>query len=267
MALRPTDSELSLEPEPEPQAPPPRTPPPPALDPPTLGPQPPDGRQLSYAQQGEDLIVRQALSALGLERPSYLDVGAFHPTIGSNTYLLYAAGGRGVLVEPNPFMAKMLEEVRPEDTVLNAGIGFNDEKEADYFLIRDRPQLNTFSREQVDRYIARSGPAALEKTLRMKLLRIVEVIEEHFEGAPDFVSIDVEGLDLEIMQTFDFARHRPAVFCIESAQFGATGVVEGIVELMRGHDYLVRGGSMINTVFVDAKRLEAAAPEGARVHL
>ena len=63
-----------------------------------LGPQPPDGRQVAYAQQGEDLVIMQALGMLGISKPRYLDVGAFHPTIGSNTYLAYLAGGSGVLV-------------------------------------------------------------------------------------------------------------------------------------------------------------------------
>ncbi len=236
----------------------PKPPGPPPL--PTLGPQPPDGRQFSYAQQGEDLIVLQALSMLGISRPSYLDVGAFHPMIGSNTYLMYAAGGRGVLVEPNPAMTKMLTEGRPKDVVVNAGVGIGEATEADYYLIKDRPQLNTFSKAQVDRYVAEGG--ALHSTIRMKLEPIDGLIEDHFESAPDFLSIDVEGLDLEILQTMSFTR-RPAVLCVESSVYGTTGLVRPLVEFMRAKGYAVRGGSMINTMFVDEARLKAKAPDGA----
>ncbi|MEM6291498.1 MAG: FkbM family methyltransferase [Myxococcota bacterium] len=228
---------------------------------PTLGPQPPDGRQFSYAQQGEDLIVLQALTMLGIGKPSYLDVGAFHPMIGSNTYLMYAAGGRGVLVEPNPAMTKMLAEVRPKDVVVNAGVGIGEATEADYYLIKDRPQLNTFSKAQVDRYVAEGG--TLEKTVPMKLERIDALIESHFKTAPDFLSIDVEGLDLEILQTMNFDKHRPTVLCVESAVYGTTGLVRPLIEFMRAKGYAVRGGSMINTMFVDEARLEAKAPDGA----
>src|SRR4051812_41063504 len=56
----------------------------------------------SYAQQGEDLAVASIFGLLGVGRPTYLDVGAGDPVEGSNTYLFYERGCRGVLVEPNP---------------------------------------------------------------------------------------------------------------------------------------------------------------------
>src|ERR1700744_4804297 len=55
----------------------------------------------SYAQNGEDIVVARMLDLLGIPKPRYLDIGAHHPSINNNTYLLYKAGGRGVLVEPN----------------------------------------------------------------------------------------------------------------------------------------------------------------------
>lgn len=226
-------------------------------EPPPLGPQPPDGRIVSYAQQGEDLVIANVLESLGIRRPRYLDVGAFHPTIGSNTYLLYSMGARGVLVEPNPMMTQMLRELRPEDTIVEAGIGIDEHRSAPYYLIRDRPQLNTFSQEQVDRYRAEQKREVVEKTLDMPLRPIMEVIAEHFaESPPDLVSIDVEGLDLEILRTFDFAKSRPAVFCVETLRFGTKGLVGGTLDLMREHGYVARGGSFVNTVFVDAGRID-----------
>src|SRR6185369_13784792 len=69
----------------------------------------------SYAQQGEDLVVKNVLAVLGISTPSYLDIGAHHPVKSSNTYLFYRGGGRGVLVEPNPTYVKLLREQRKED--------------------------------------------------------------------------------------------------------------------------------------------------------
>lgn len=223
--------------------------------PPELGPQPPDGRIASFAQQGEDLAIVSVLEHLKIARPSYLDVGAFHPSIGSNTYLLYIAGGKGVLVEPNPHMAELLSGLRPRDTVLTAGIGTGDAAEADYYLIRDRPQLNTFSREQVDRYIAEGGPQVVERTMKMKLLALDDVVAEHFEGAPDVLSVDVEGLDLQILQTLSFDRFRPAVICVETLRYGTTERLDGVTRLLTEHGYVARGGTFVNTIFVDGRRL------------
>ena len=256
-------------PEPASETEPPATPPAnagPPVDPtappppPKLGPQPPDGRIASFAQQGEDLAIVSVLQHLKIERPTYLDIGAFHPSIGSNTYLLYLSGGHGVLVEPNPHMAKLLTGLRPRDTVLTAGIGTGEAHEADYYLIRDRPQLNTFSREQVDRYVAEGGPQVLEKTMKMKLLPIDDVIAEHFDGAPDVLSVDVEGLDLQILRTLSFDKFRPAVICVETLRYGTTEQVDEVTQLLTEHGYVPRGGTFVNTIFVDGQRLRGAAP-------
>jgi FkbM family methyltransferase len=221
-----------------------------------LGPMAPDGRRLSYAQQGEDLVLQAVFEHLGIARPRYLDIGAFHPTIGSNSFLLYVRGSRGVLVEPNPFMAELLRKARPEDVVLDVGVSVDASTSADYYMLRDRPQLNTFSREQADRYVAESGPGAIEKVVKMPLRAVNEILAEHFADAPpDLVSIDVEGLDLPLLQTLDFARHRPAVFCVETPVYGTNTQREPTLELMRGHGYAMRAGTFVNTIFVDERRL------------
>ena len=238
---------------------------PPPLPVPTLGPQPPDGRQVAYAQQGEDLVIMQALGMLGIHTPRYLDIGAFHPTIGSNTYLAYLAGGSGVLIEPNPPMAKMLAEVRPRDIVINAGVGTGEAPKAEYYLMRDRPQLNTFSRAQVDRYVAEGG--TLEQTIEMRLVTIDDLLKEHFAQGIDLLSIDVEGLDHAILASMSPDGPRPAVICVETSVYGTTALVSETLELLREHGYAARGGSMINTVFVDLARLRSKAPEGATLTL
>jgi len=246
-------------------APPPKGDRPPPLPIPELGPQPPDGRQVSYGQQGEDLVIMQALEMLGIPKPRYLDVGAFHPTIGSNTYLAYLSGGSGVLVEPNPPMAQMIAEVRPRDIVINAGVGTSEAEKADYYLMRDRPQLNTFSKAQVERYVADGGQ--LERTIEMRLVSMDDLLKEHFAEGIDLLSVDVEGLDHEVLQSMSPDGPRPAVICVETSVYGSTALVPETIALLRERGYAARGGSMINTVFVDLERLRSKAPEGATLTL
>jgi FkbM family methyltransferase len=221
-----------------------------------LGPMPPDGRRLSYAQQGEDLVLAAVFEHLRLARPRYLDIGAFHPTIGSNTFWFYVRGSRGVLVEPNPAMATLLRRARPQDVVLDVGVSVDGRTEADYYVLRDRPQLNTFSREQADRYVAESGPRTIEGVVKLPLRPVNEILAEHFADAPpDLVSIDVEGLDLPLLQTLDFGRFRPAVLCVETLVYGTTEQRDPTLELMRSHGYAVRASTFVNTIFVDEQRL------------
>ena len=58
--------------------------------------------KISYSQCGEDLILKQLFTALGIGKVNYLDIGAHHPTCLNNTYLFYGYGGHGVCVEPDP---------------------------------------------------------------------------------------------------------------------------------------------------------------------
>ena len=111
----------------------------------------------------------------------------------NNTYLFYRKGCRGVLVEPNPAFCRKLTSVRPGDTVLNIGIGIIDQSEADYYVISGHlgEWLNTFSKEEAERVTSSPGSTnRIEKVLKMPLVNINRVIGEHFQGAPDFVSID-----------------------------------------------------------------------------
>src|SRR5262249_61061466 len=80
-----------------------------------------------HAQYGEDRIVLALLRALVCDRGGrsfqsicYVEIGGNHPIRNSNTWLLYKAGCRGVLVEPNPELAALLAHVRPRDTVISA---------------------------------------------------------------------------------------------------------------------------------------------------
>jgi FkbM family methyltransferase len=212
-----------------------------------------DGARTSYAQQGEDLVAKSIFASSGITKPSYIDIGAHHPTFNNNTYLFYRDGGRGVLVEPNPVYAKLLREERPEDTVVEAGIGITGESQADYYVIRGDGQLNTFSKEQADELVRRGGPKTIVEVIKRPLVKVNDVLAKHFPAGPDFFSIDVEGLDYEILKTLDFARFRPKVFCVETSQLDGS-VHQGILELLVSKDYAVRGGSHVNTVFVDQRR-------------
>jgi FkbM family methyltransferase len=215
----------------------------------------------SYSQQGEDLIVESLADFLRIQKLSYLDVGAADPIRMNNTYRFYEKKLSGVLVEPNPACCQRLRATRPRDKVINAGIGFTDQKEADYYIIGGgvySEDLNTFSKKQVDSYKAKSnGISLIEKVVRMPLVDINNLMEEHFHGAPHFISIDTEGVDLEILRTINFSRFRPSILCVETLIFGTSLVENQILDLMKSHDYTIRGSTFVNTIFVDNRALAA----------
>jgi hypothetical protein len=212
----------------------------------------------SHSQQGQDLVLESICDFLGIKNPSYLDVGAADPIQDNNTYLFYLKGCRGVLVEPNPGFCRRIRSARPGDKVLNIGVGVSDVAEADYYMIcgRDGMYLNSFSKEQVDDIVARSdGLRFIEKTLKMPLVNINTIMEEPFHGAPNLLCIDTEGLDLDILKTLDSNRFRPAILCVETLKIGTTKCETDILDLMQAKDYVVRGGTFVNTIFVDNQLL------------
>jgi FkbM family methyltransferase len=213
----------------------------------------PRGAKLSYSQTGEDVISYEIFLSMGKSPSTYLDIGAWLPQAQNNTYLYYINGARGVLVEPNIAMIPELRFQRPGDTVLNIGIGLSEQKEADYYCLTNE-QLNTFDREEAERRA--KGDMKIERVLKMPLQPVNQVIEEHFHGkAPDFISIDVEGLDVPIMKSLDFKRFRPKIICAETAPVGLSVVDSEMTQFLSEQDYVVRGLTLANTIYVDKRLL------------
>ena len=229
-----------------------------ALAPKFLRPQPLPGK-LSYAQQGEDIALWQILvHVLGIEQPTYMDIGAHHPVFNNNTYFLYERGSRGVLVEPNPALHGVLEQIRPRDVLVRAGIGATAQAEADFYVIggSEDAQLNTFSREQAEALVTRSnGRYRIERVMKIPLLGINELMRKHWNGPPNLLSLDTEGFDLAILRSLDFGRLRPDVVCVETVEIGGRRVLGDIMQLMVRNGYEVRGGSFVNTIFIDRRHV------------
>lgn len=210
-----------------------------------------------FSQCGEDLIIASILQMLSIQKPTYLDIGAFLPIRSNNTYLLYLAGGHGVLVEPNVDLTDELRRVRPRDTTLPIGIGFSDKEETlDYFRL-NVPQLNTFDKERADEMVKR-GEAKLIEVVKTRLVPVNQIFAEHFAGsAPDCLSIDVEGLDFLILKSIDFAKHRPKVICVEAGTPVGQNLSPEILDFMKSKEYAVRGMTYANAIFLDNKVIEA----------
>lgn len=203
----------------------------------------------SYAQCGEDLIVKYIFNALNVARPSYLDIGAHHPYFLSNTYLFYRQGSRGVTIEPDPELYGRIRRARRRDTNLNAGLG-SGRGSLQLHIFASRT-LNTFSAEEAERYVA-DGHQVID-TAQIDILTFEDVMERYCQRVPDFVSLDVEGMDVEILQSIDFSRFQPTVFCIETITFSTSGEgrkLDEIDRMMEQRGYLKYADTYINSIYV-----------------
>lgn len=215
--------------------------------------------RLSYAQSGEDLIVDFIFRALRLECPSYLDIGAHHPTHFSNTYFFYTKGASGVTVEPDPTLHRQLRNKRPKDVHLNVGVGEASAPSLPFYVMSTKT-LNTFSKEEAERYQA-TGMHRIEEILNVSVVSISEVLDMHFpDKSPDFISVDVEGLDSQIIRSIDFSRCRPSVVCVETLTFSENRTetkVSEIIDYMCSQGYFVYADTYINSIFVDREKWAA----------
>ena len=218
-----------------------------------------DNKKISYSQCGEDLIVRHLLNVLGISNIRYLDIGAHHPQYLSNSYLFYVNGDRGVCVEPDPALLREFVVQRPGDINMNCGVGALPGSAA--FYVMSTSTLNTFSEEEAQRYQS-YGTHQIVKTLSVELKTINEILGHAFPSCPHFVSLDVEGLDYVILNSLDFERFRPQVFCLETLSFTEDKTerkLTEIIDLMHSKGYMTYADTYINTIFVDKAAWEKRA--------
>lgn len=211
----------------------------------------------SYSQCGEDLVIDFLLWALGVHLPSYLDIGANHPRYLSNTYYFYRKGARGVLVEPNPQLADLIRRVRPRDVCANVAVGAASKPPLDFYILNPAG-LSTFDGDDARKHEA-DKVAKIERVIPTPVVAINDLIAQHCPKAPDFLSLDVEGMDIEILTAIDFAKWRPKVLCLETLTFESNGrgqKIQPILDLMRERNYIVYADTYLNTIFVDQQTWE-----------
>lgn len=194
----------------------------------------PAGR-VSYAQFAEDLFAVNFLGERG--RPvTYLDVGCLWPVYASNTYYFYERGGYGVCIDANPDAAAPFERERPRDIFVNSGVG-RSAGSLPYHRY-DVAVFNTFSSERVQELASKgdpSGPRYVE-TIEIPvapLMTILEEIEwrERFPDGFDFFSLDIEGWELEVVDTIDWNELRPELICCETLIVGNNPIVERLEQV------------------------------------
>lgn len=207
----------------------------------------------SYSQCGEDLIARTIFDMIGICSPSYLDIGAHHPLYLNNTYIFYRDGSRGINVEPDPTLCSKFKSIRRNDINLNVGVG-KEVGSLDLHIMSSRT-LNTFSDAEAAEY--ESQGFTVEKKISVPIMTINQILSQFSKRSPDLLSIDVEGMDYEILSSLDFSQYRPVVICVETIIFSNTGVGSKrreIEDLILSNGYFRFADTYINTIYVDIEK-------------
>jgi FkbM family methyltransferase len=214
-------------------------------------------RRKSYAQCGEDLIMSLLFhNVLEMKNITYLDIGAHDPVQLSNTCLFYEMGGHGVCVEPDPDLCAIIAKARSRDVCLNVGVGGTKREKAKLYIAVNK-LCNTFSQD-VALELAQGKIESVDKVVEIDIVPINEIMANFFDPWPNLISIDTEGMDLEIIRSIDFDKYRPEVFCIETLTSTLWDKIPEIESFMKSMQYCVFADTQINTIFVEQSVWEKA---------
>ena len=206
----------------------------------------------TYSQAGEDAVLSFLFADKGMNKISYLDVGTNLPDFCSNTYLFYLRGSRGVCVEADKTLIPEIKKVRPNDIIINAGVAVSDMAEANFYIF-DITGINTFDKDEAERRQAH-GTYKIKQVVKVPLISINQILKENFSSCPDFLSIDIEGLDLDVLKSLDFNTSPIPVICVETCTYSENHIRPKdytIAEFMTSKGYEVYADTYINTIFVN----------------
>lgn len=170
----------------------------------------------SYAQEGEDLILARIFGRK--KNGFFVDVGAFHPKRFSNTYFFYKHGWRGINIEANPKSIKLFHKIRKRD--INLNIPVSDKPDVLKYYMFNEPALNGFSKELSTQRNGQGNYVILNE-LELKTQRLDEILAEHLpqNQTIDFMSIDVEGFDYQVLISNNWNKFRPSILLVEALDF------------------------------------------------
>lgn len=170
----------------------------------------------SFSHEGEDIILDGYLGKL--EKGFYVDVGAHHPQRFSNTNMFYERGWYGINIDATPGSMKIFDQLRPRD--INLEIAISNSKESINFHVFNESALNSFDKEKSLRIDAAKNDYRIEKTIKIRPLSLTEILDKHLPQNTyiDFISIDTEGHDFDVIKSLDFNRFRPHYFLIEDLE-------------------------------------------------
>lgn len=210
--------------------------------------------ELSYAQNGEDIIVSKLFEDIFQKEIIYYDIGANDPVLINNTYLLYRKGNKGILVEPNTSLCEKLKEIRPRDTVLNYGIS-TSQGDMEYYVL-DNDRLSTFSKEEAELCLKYGNK--IIRVDKIKTVNLNYIFSEY--GKPDYISIDIEGMDFEIVKEVDFELYAPLCICLETLVYngGKKESFEDLSSFLKEKGYFIYSDTWINTIFVKKQAYDDA---------
>jgi hypothetical protein len=195
--------------------------------------------------EGEDLEIIKLTKHIN--KGFYVDAGCYHPLHLNNTYLLYKKNWNGINIDLSKFSIDLFNYMRPDDVNINLAVTNNDGETIVYHQ-KEISQLSTIKKEVAKNRM--QGSIKEKKIISQKLTTILNNSKFN-KRKIDFLNIDLEGADLEALNSLDFNIYRPKIICIE--------ITDSNIEITQTYKFLKNlkynkvwsSKANINHIFVD----------------
>ena len=206
-----------------------------------------DGRT-SYAQEGEDVLLWRILD--GHHEPGFfVEVGCNHPAKNSNTAFLYQRGWNGIGIDPNPDFALLFKQVRPKDIFVLSGVG--EQRESLRYFRFHESLYNTFSEDRAKEVVSRKLSEITDE-FEVPIRPLTSILSDYWpEGRRlRFLSIDCEGMDLEVLKTLDLRKYPVDFICVEMHYVPLSDVLaDETYQYLTEKDYVAISKLLNSTIF------------------
>ena len=166
-------------------------------------------KKKSYSMDGEDIEIFNYFK--NKKNGFYVDVGAYHPIERNNTMLLYLNGWEGINIDISAFSIKLFNHLRARDLNLNLAIS-KKEGMVDMYFQKKLSQLSTIKKQHANKSFQGN---IKKKQIESKTLDNVLDRSKFRDKKIDFLDIDVEGADIDVLESLDFNRYSPELICVE----------------------------------------------------
>ena len=203
----------------------------------------------SYAQCGEDMILDVILLK---SKGFYIDIGANNPIYQSNTMYFYKKGWKGINIDATPGSMKDFRKLRKRDLNIEVAIA-NEEKEMIFYLF-EPSFYNSFNEQYPELY--------KDKLIGQKSIRTTKLssILDQYLGNPeiDFLTLDAEGYDYDILKSNNWMKYRPKVIVIEYITYIKRDLdyLAKIKEFLENENYRLFCNTPTNAFFLENKFFE-----------
>jgi FkbM family methyltransferase len=171
-------------------------------------------RAYQYSQFGEDEWVISHFISNQITKWNYVDIGSAHPIIGSNTYLMYRRGAWGYTIDANPYLVNKHRKLRPRDVQIEAAVGSS---EANIYF--DINKNWSFSKRADGIFQGQVTNRIFSRQISFQSL----LEQVHFNNSW-LLNLDVEGAELEILESANFELKRPTIALIEITKDSSVGI-------------------------------------------